>query len=127
MEKYKKKDMLEAVNLLFHVNDSVLKNAKANKKEDIIEALSQCQDVALALGNYLESLGEAGENFVHILEDYCENLYQMSLIFSNENLCRKLSKKIKKQLSSDCFGAITGEEILETMFYGQDETEAACD
>ena len=100
MEKYKKKDMLEAVNLLFHVNDSVLKNAKANKKEDIIEALSQCQDVALALGNYLESLGEAGENFVHILEDYCENLYQMSLIFSNENLCRKLSKKIKKQLSS---------------------------
>ena len=27
----------------------------------------------------------------------------------------------------DCFGAITGEEILETMFYGQDETEAACD
>ena len=27
----------------------------------------------------------------------------------------------------DCFGAITGEEILDTMFYGQDETEAACD
>ena len=100
MEKYKKKDMLAAVNLLLHVNDSIMKNAKANKKEDIIEALSQCQDVALELGNYLESLGEIGEEFVHILEDYCENLYQMSLIFSNENLCRKLSKKIKKQLSS---------------------------
>lgn len=27
----------------------------------------------------------------------------------------------------DYFGAITGEEILDTMFYGQDETEAACD
>lgn len=100
MEKYKKKDMLEAVNLLLHVNDSVVKNAKANEKEDIIEALAQCQDVALALGNYLESLGEIGEGFVHILEDYCENLYQMSLIFSDENLCRKISKKIKKQLSS---------------------------
>ena len=100
MEKYKKKDMLEAVNLLLHVNDSVVKNAKANKKEDIIEALAQCQDVALALGNYLESLGEIGEGFVHILEDYCENLYHMSLIFSDENLCRKVSKKVKKQLSS---------------------------
>ena len=27
----------------------------------------------------------------------------------------------------DCFGEITGEEILNTMFYGQDEKEAACD
>lgn len=27
----------------------------------------------------------------------------------------------------DCFGEITGEEILDTMFYGQDEREAACD
>lgn len=100
MEKYRKKDMIEAINLLLHVNDSVVKNAKANKKEDIVDALSQCQDVALALGNYLESLGETGEKFVHILEDYCENLYQMSLIFSNENLCRKLFKKVKKQLSA---------------------------
>lgn len=91
--------MLEAVDLLFNVNDSIMRNAKVNKKEDIIEALSQCQDVALALGNYLESLGEIGDGFVHILEDYCENLYQMSMLFSNENLCRKLSKKIKKQLS----------------------------
>ncbi len=99
MEKYRKKDMLEAVDLLFNVNDSIMRNAKVNKKEDIIEALSQCQDVALALGNYLESLGEIGDGFVHILEDYCENLYQMSMLFSNENLCRKLSKKIKKQLS----------------------------
>lgn len=100
MEKYRKKDMIEAINLLLHVNDSVVKNAKANKKEDIVDALSQCQDVALALGNYLESLDETGEKFVHILEDYCENLYQMSLIFSNENLCRKLFKKVKKQLST---------------------------
>lgn len=100
MEKYRKKDMIEAINLLLHVNDSVVKNAKANKKEDIVDALSQCQDVALALGNYLESLDETGEKFVHILEDYCENLYQMSLIFSNENLCRKLFKKVKKQLSA---------------------------
>ena len=27
----------------------------------------------------------------------------------------------------DCFGDITGEEILDTMFYGQDENKAACD
>lgn len=33
MEKYKKKDMLAAVNLLLHVNDSIMKNAKANKKK----------------------------------------------------------------------------------------------
>ena len=55
--------------------------------------------MALELGNYLEALGESGKLFVPVLEDYCENLYQMGLNLANENMCKQVSEQIKSQLS----------------------------
>ena len=98
MERYKKKEILDAIGVLEKANDSIGRtNNKA--KADVIEVLSQCQETAIFLGNYFETLGEEIIFFVRILEDYCENLYQMSLVLSDGNQCRKLSKRIQKQLT----------------------------
>ncbi len=35
---------------------------------------------------------------VRILEDYCEHIYRLSTNIQDESQCKKLSKKIRKQL-----------------------------
>lgn len=99
MERYKKKEILDAIGALEKANDSIGRNSNRGIEADVIDALSQCQETAILLGNYYESLGEGSVCCVNILEDYCENIYQMSIALSDNNQCRKLSKKIKRQLT----------------------------
>ena len=99
MERYRKKDMLQMVDTLLKANDATLKSALSNP-QSVSEALIQCQESAIALGTYLETFGETYARLVQILEEYCENIYQMSESLSDENVCRKLSKKIQKQLTA---------------------------
>ena len=99
MERYKKKEMLQTVDTLLKANDAVLKTASSNP-QGASEALVQCQESAIVLGTYIDTLGETYANLVHLLEDYCENIYQMSESLSDENACRKTAKKIQKQLTS---------------------------
>lgn len=97
VEKYKKKDMLQAVDTLLRANDAIVKTVASNP-QGAAEVLVQCQESAIVLGTYIDTLGEKYEDLVHILEDYCENVYQISESLPDENVCRKVSKKIQKQL-----------------------------
>lgn len=99
MERYKKKDMLQTVDMLIRANDAVTRTAASNQ-QGAREALVQCQESAIVLGTYIDTLGEEYAPLVGMLEDYCENIYQMSENLTDENLCRKLSKKIQKQLTN---------------------------
>lgn len=99
VERYKKKDMLRTVDTLLRANDAVARNLTSNL-QGAAEALVQCQESAIALGTYIDTLDERFAPLVHTLEDYCENIYQMSENLSDENLCRKYAKKIQKQLTS---------------------------
>ncbi len=103
MERYKKKDMLQAVDMLMKANDAVTKSAVSNS-QGAAEVLIQCQEAAIALGTYIEKMGEDYTHLVQILEDYCENIYQINVNLSDENLCRKVSKKIQKQLTKLHYG-----------------------
>lgn len=99
MKKYEKKEMLETVSMLIKANNSITKNRNKSSETDIVKVLSECQEIALILGNHLETLGEAGNAQVHILEEYCEAIYQMSVSFSDKQLCKRLSKTIHKYLT----------------------------
>ena len=98
MERYKKKDMLKTVDMLFRANDAIVKIITSNP-QGAGEALVQCQESAIAMGTYIDTLGDKYAQLVHMLEDYCENIYQMSESMSDENRCRKVAKKIQKQLT----------------------------
>ncbi len=99
VERYRKRDMLQTVDTLLRANDAIVKTAVSSPKR-VAEALVQCQESAIALGTYIDTLDEKFAPLVHTLEDYCENIYQMSESLSDENACRKVSKKIQKQLTS---------------------------
>ena len=98
MERYRKKDILNLAATMMKANDSMLKTAHQDSQK-LTEILIQCQDAALQIGTSLESFGEEYVPIVELLESYCENLYQMSIHLSDETMCRKLSKKIRKQLT----------------------------
>lgn len=98
MERYKKKDMLQIVDTLMKANDVIVRTATSSA-QGAAEALVQCQESAIALGTYIDTLDAKFAPLVHTLEDYCENIYQMSEKLADENLCRKCAKKIQKQLT----------------------------
>lgn len=98
MKRYRKKDLLQTVSALIKVNDSVSRAASAAVLFETEEELARCQESAVDMGSYLETLDMDCAPLVSTLEEYCENIYQMSIHLQDENLCRKLSKKIRKQL-----------------------------
>ncbi len=98
MERYRKKDMLQTVDMLLKANDAVARTAASNP-QGAAEVLMQCQEAAIVLGTHLEEMDGQYASLVQILEDYCENIYQINENLPDENLCRKVSKKIQKQLT----------------------------
>lgn len=98
MRRYKKKEMLQTITFLIKTNDTIVKEIKKNTS-GAIETLVSCQEAAILLGTYIETLDDEYAHLVKILEDYCENIYQISIGVSDEGLCRKLSKTIQKQLT----------------------------
>ncbi len=94
----KKRDILSIMDSLEKINDSIIRNLETGVQVPM-ETLVDCQDSAIAVGNEIERrYGTIGEPEVHLLEAYCENLYQMSSKPDDFAFCRKLAKKIQKQL-----------------------------
>ena len=97
VRRYQKNHMLNLVKTMMEANDSVIKALPAALGE-LDDVFVQCQNAALQIGTYLETFGEIYRPIVADLEDYCENVYKMSISTLDRNACRKLSKKIRKQL-----------------------------
>lgn len=95
--RFKKKDLLEMIATLEEANDFIGKSRKLDES-DMIETLAQCQEAALAMGNFLETYGESGQKIVELLENYCENIYQLSQTAGDDNKRGKTVKRIRKQL-----------------------------
>ena len=89
--------ILAVIDSMEEINDIIAKKLKVNIPADA-QALNDCQDAAIEIGNEIEKVGQGAEETVRLLEAYCENLYQMYSNPADINLCRKLAKKIQRQL-----------------------------
>ena len=103
MKNIKKRDVLETISLLIEGNDFVAAQcSRAKVTENMPDILQQCQEMAIILGNCLESFGEEGEKLVPVLEAYCEEIYQISQNSQkevNENVCKNIAKTTVEQLA----------------------------
>ena len=99
MGKYKKKELLKTVALMEEANLTI-SNMEPNYSSAIIDTLIQCQEAALQLGNYLETLNRREDFMISLLEEYCESLYLMSQSLNNRAQYTKYSKVICRQLAS---------------------------
>jgi len=98
MEKFKKREMLATVASLSQINDTIARSSGLNA-DAVIGALTDCQETAIAIGNCIEEhYSDCGTDAVHALEAYCEDIYQMSLAANDANQCKKIAKKVQKEL-----------------------------
>lgn len=93
----KKKSIISVVDSLEKINNSIVKNLESHVFVST-EDLANCQDAAIHIGNEIEKIGREGEEIVPLLEAYCENIYRMSCLQTDASQCKKLTKKIQKQL-----------------------------
>jgi len=89
MRKYIKKSLLEVIDTIKKANKLLLKYSEEEKTETMVDILTQEQEAAIQVGTELEKAGEMGA--VHLLEEYCEDLF----VISQEEDCHKRRGKIK--------------------------------
>ncbi len=99
MKKYRKKELLGMVTSLEKINNAIARNYNSNIPVTV-EVLAQCQESAIAIGNAVETIEGPAGDIIGMLEDYCENLYQMSLVINDDIKRRKRAKKIQKGLAA---------------------------
>lgn len=96
MAKYKKSELLSSIQTLKKVNNEIKK--RGIEMNDVADVLAQCQQLAISIGTYLEENDVLFNKVVAYLEDYCENLYQMSLCIDNASERARYAKKIEYSL-----------------------------
>lgn len=97
MRKLKKQEMLNSIATLMQVNDTIAVNNNLNI-EAVINALTDCQQLAISIGSNIEEYHNEHMEIVRILEEYCEEIYNMCMGISDSSLRFKLAKKIQKKL-----------------------------
>ena len=75
MSKVVRKQLLQAIELLEKGTTQVGTLIADCRSEDCIELLTDCQDLAIAIGTRIEKLRGEGTATVSGLEEYCENIY----------------------------------------------------
>lgn len=98
MKRYRKKELLEIVETLQKANDTIGQNLKKAVQDETVALLTQSQELAITLGNIVETEGDQGKQIIPVLEAFCETIYQMVTTLSDEIYCRKLLKKAQKQI-----------------------------
>lgn len=97
MSRLKKLEIITTIESMLEVNNTISKSNGLNY-EAVANALSQCQDAAISIGNSIESRFSDKEDLIHLLENYCEELYQLSINIEDVSLRAKHCKKINKIL-----------------------------
>lgn len=100
MSRALRKQMLTMMNLLDKANRAlkVSLTAKRINGEGIRQLLSECQETAITMGSELEMIYGEGTETVHELEDYCESLYQMTLVLENPEKRRAVLHELAGQV-----------------------------
>ena len=114
MSRQRKRDLLKAVNALIKTNDSVSRS-KLSDAAGMQSLLAQCQETAIQLGTFLETLDKKYELIIGKLEDYCEIVYRMSRNLSEEQSLAIREKEHRKQ-AKRIRGLLT--EIRNSIVYG---------
>jgi hypothetical protein len=98
MRRYIKNELLEMVQALMNAHESTKKNIEQAEVSYLIEMLTNCQQSAIYIGEKIEESEGEGTRSVTLLERYCEEVYQLSLVMQDINQAKKAMKHIHKLL-----------------------------
>ena len=98
MRKYHQKKLLELTKTLQEAHDEIRSLYFDGKAEAVIGLLSDCQESAISMGEFIEQHAGEGTKTVSALEEYCELLYRLSVSISDAKSDDGLLKQIRKKL-----------------------------
>lgn len=116
MRIYKKKEILQLIQVIKQVLKSLYIHQDFNEQMKA-DYFSELQRAAIAIGNEIERTEGEKNKAIKILEDYCEDVYQLSIENSTESY-KKIIKRMEKEI--DIVEKIILEDIkndkLEVLF-----------
>ena len=95
MRLHKKKEILRIVDMLTEANDTIHEGIGAGEDDLITELLVNCQQNAIQIGERIEFFEGEGTTAVSLLEEYCELIYQLSLVLDDSRNARKFTKLLQ--------------------------------
>lgn len=100
MRKAQKEQAQSFLHLLAQAHEKIKKTMELRDDPSAIDLLEQCQEGAIELGNMIEDSEGEGFVTVHLLEDYCELIYQVHEEISRGEIVKPaVFKKLRKLLT----------------------------
>jgi hypothetical protein len=96
MRKVEQRKIIESLRALTEANAEMRRLFSQGEKGFVIQVLADCQDVALAIGEYIEGIAGEDTKTVALLEAYCEELYKVSVDISEGNKVPNIFKRLDK-------------------------------
>lgn len=96
-----KRELISTIGLLEKANRKLRKAVIKNTVEEqaILKLLAECQEAAIHMGNSIESVHGEGTDSVARIEEYCEKLYEMTLVVGNQEEILEKQKDITDYLN----------------------------
>lgn len=79
MRKFQKQQILEVIQSLHTLHGKMKDILNGHDYETMQTALADCQEAAIRIGETIEQIEGSGTQAVSYLEQYCENIYQISV------------------------------------------------
>ena len=98
MRKYQQKQLLDILNTLREAHTEIKRNHSAKNTSAVLGILSDCQESAVQIGNFIEQLEGEGTKTVRHLAEYCELIYQISIEAGNPEADAGFTKQLSKKL-----------------------------
>lgn len=83
MRKFQKQQIIEIISNLLLLQQECITKLKQKEYHAVQACLSECQEIAIQVGEAIEQIEGIGTRAVDCLESYCEMLYQVSLQIEN--------------------------------------------
>lgn len=99
MKKFQKKQIVKNIELLYQMHYLFEVCMEKRRQEDAFNILQECQRSAVEIGNAIESLCEDNSSIVAKLENYCEEVYQISEKMNHCDSYYVLKKRLDNALA----------------------------
>ncbi|MFG6332488.1 MAG: CDP-glycerol glycerophosphotransferase family protein [Lachnospiraceae bacterium] len=100
MRKWKKTQVEKMISLLGQAHKEIKRALEKKESDIVLELTEQCQEAAIETGGIIEAEEGGNAAAVHLLEEYCEQLYQLYEMIRQYRLanwggaCKALQKKL---------------------------------
>ena len=99
MSRAVRKQLFEALDTLKKATHLLRGIIEEGGTDELLEMLTDCQECAIAIGTRIDSIYGEGTESVHLLEKYCENIYDLSEAVG-ENEQKKKYKDLTKKIAT---------------------------